>query len=243
MIVAGLIVAALAAGYFLWLRDSPLVAVTDVTVKGVETSDRKAITAALTHEAEAMTTLNVDTGRLEAVAAKFPTVESVRADAGIPHSLTITVVERPPAVVARTGGKETAVAADGTVLPGVDADDRLPRLDLDSVPRNGRLEGDALAQALVAAAAPEPLAPLIGKVKQSGRYGVEVRVRGGIVIRFGTGGAAADKWAAAATVLADPGLETVSYVDVRVPQRPAVGGAGDLVAGDPAAADAEALLE
>lgn len=243
LIAAALLAAALAAGYFLWLRDSSLVAVTEVEVEGVGTSERGAITRALTREAESMTTLNVDTERLEAVATRFPTIESVRADASIPRSLTITVVERPPAVVARAGGEEVAVAADGTVLPGVAAGDRLPRLDLDRVPRAGRLEGGALAQALVAAAAPEPLAPLVGKVRQSGRYGVEIRMRGGIVIRFGTGAAAAAKWAAAAAVLADPQLETVAYVDVRVPQRPAVGGSGDVVAGGAATIAPVATLE
>ena len=44
---------------------------------------------------------------------------------------------------------------------------------------------------------------------------------------FGTSGSRDGKWAAAAAVLADPALTSLTYVDVRVPQRPAVGGTSD----------------
>ena len=53
--------------------------------------------------------------------------------------------------------------------------------------------------------------------------GVTATMHGGIELRFGTAGAARAKWAAAAAILADRRLETLAYVDVRVPQRPAVG--------------------
>jgi cell division protein FtsQ len=223
IIVAG-VLATLAAGYFLWLRDSSLVAVGDVTVEGVNSGERKRITAALTRAGEEMTTLNVDLERLESAVARFPTVESVRASASFPRGLEIEVVERPPALVARAGGTEAAVAADGTVLPGIDADESLPRIDVDRLPTSGRLKGEALAQARVAGAAPEPLCPPVRRVNRLRELGIEARMRGGIRLRFGTGASAGAKWAAAAAVLADPDLESVSYVDVRVPERPAVGG-------------------
>jgi cell division protein FtsQ len=223
IIVAGAL-AALAAGYFLWLRDSSLVAVSDVTVEGVNSGERKRITAALTRAGEEMTTLNVDLGRLESAVARFPTVESVRASPSFPRGLEVEVIERPPALAARAGGIEAAVAADGTVLPGIDADENLPRIDVDRLPASGRLKGGALAQARVAGAAPEPLRPLVRRVDRSREYGVEARMRGGIRLRFGTGANLGAKWAAAAAVLADPDLESASYVDVRVPERPAVGG-------------------
>ena len=74
-------------------------------------------------------------------------------------------------------------------------------------------------------AAPAALRPLIEGVAIEGERGVEVTMRGGIPIRFGTAEDAEAKWAAAAAVLADPKTETLTYVDVRVPERPA-GGAG-----------------
>jgi cell division protein FtsQ len=58
-------------------------------------------------------------------------------------------------------------------------------------------------------------------------YGVLVTMRGGIQLRFGTGGNRAGQWAAAAAVLADPALTSLTYVDLRVPQRPAAGGTSD----------------
>lgn len=224
MTVAAGVLVAIAAGYFLWLRDSSLVAVTDVTVTGVESGDRKRITAALTRAGEGMTTLNVDAARLESAVASFPTVESVRASASFPHGLEVDVVERPPALAVRAGDTEVSVAADGTLLPGVEADEDLPRLDVDRLPSADRLNGAALAQALVVGAAPEPLRPLIRRIGQSREFGVEARMRGGLMVRFGSGANASTKWAAASAVLADPQLEALSYVDVRVPERPAAGG-------------------
>jgi len=221
--VVAIVVAAF-AGYFLWLRDSSLVAVTSVDVEGVESGERDRITAALTRAGKSMTTLNVDAASLEQAAARFPTIKSVTADASFPHGLRIEVVERPAALVASAGGKEAAVAADGTVLPGVKAGDELPRLEVDRLPGSGRLEDEALDEALVVGAAPDELAPLIRRVREAGDTGVEAKMRGGVSLRFGTGDDAAAKWAAAAAVLADPEVTAVSYVDVRVPHRPAVGG-------------------
>ena len=56
-------------------------------------------------------------------------------------------------------------------------------------------------------AAPEPLRPLIDKIGYTDEFGVEVTLRGGIPVRFGNGPSAAEKWAAAAAVLADPKLD------------------------------------
>ena len=50
-------------------------------------------------------------------------------------------------------------------------------------------------------------------------------MRGGIELRFGTRDRASQKWAAVTAILADQRLTSLSYIDVRVPNRPAVGGA------------------
>ena len=50
-------------------------------------------------------------------------------------------------------------------------------------------------------------------------------MRGGIELRFGTRDRVRPKWAAVAAILADPQLTSLAlYIDVRVPDRPAVGG-------------------
>ena len=100
----------------------------------------------------------------------------------------------------------------------------LPELRVDSPPASGRLGGDALQEALTIGAAPAPLRALVAKATMSSDYGVVLTMRGGIEMRFGTGADADAKWAAAAAILADPNVTSLSYIDVRVPERPAVGG-------------------
>lgn len=218
---------ALTSGYFFYLRDSSLVAVTDVQVEGVRSGDREAIIAALEEAGEEMTTLHLEADRLEAAVAAFPTVESVRADADFPHGLLIEVAERPPTVIAQADGREVPIADDGTVLAGLTATKELdlPVLRVQQLPASGRLEGEALDQALVVGATPEELRPLIESIDYAKDYGVVISMEGAIPIRFGPGARGAAKWAAAAAVLADPKLQSLSYVDVRVPERPAAGGA------------------
>jgi cell division protein FtsQ len=233
--VLGALAVALAAGYLFWLRDSSLVAVDDVEVVGVTAGEREQIVAELTAVAKRMTTLHVDRDRIERVASAYPTISSVEVDPNFPHGMRIEVVERPPTLLVRGGGREVAAAADGTLLPGVPvAEDELPVLEVDEVPASGMLGGEPLEQALIVGAAPEPLRPLIEKIDYDDDYGVEVTLRGEIPVRFGDGAAAAEKWAAAAAVLADPKLDAVTYVDVRVPERPAAGGAANaLQSADP----------
>lgn len=222
----GVLSITLAAGYLFWLRDSSLVAVDDVEVVGVTAGDREQIVAELTAVAERMTTLHVDRDRIERVATEYPTISSVKVDANFPHGMRIEVVERPPTLLVRGGGREVAAAADGTLLAGVSvAEDELPVLEVDDAPGSGSLGGEPLEQALIVGATPEPLRPLIEKIAYTDDYGVEITLRGEIPVRFGSGSAAQEKWAAAAAVLADPKLDALTYLDVRVPERPAAGGA------------------
>ena len=223
--IALVLAAALAIGYFAWFRDSSLVAVDSVTIDGLSGGAGNPASAALTNAAEGMTTRDVDEGRLDEVASRFPEIASVSAAPGVPHGRTLHVVERPPVLVAREGGREVPVAADGTVLDGdhVKASDKLPSLPVDQVPSSGRLGGTPLKEALVLGAAPAPLRAEISTASYSDSHGVAVKLRGGIALHFGPPAAAAAKWAAVAAVLADRRLTTLSYIDVQVPKRPAVG--------------------
>jgi cell division septal protein FtsQ len=227
IVIAIVALAALGAGYLFWLRDSSLVAVNDVEVVGVIGPEREQVVAELTRLGEQMTTLHVDSERIERAATRFPTVDSVNIDPNFPHGLRIEINERPPRLIATAPGEQVPIAADGTVLAGVEApEDGLPVLELDQIPASGSLTGEALEQALVLGAAPTPLRPLIEEVKLGDEYGVELTLRGGIAVRFGVGDRMVEKWSAAAAVLADPKLTAAGYVDVRVPERPAVGGGG-----------------
>jgi cell division protein FtsQ len=226
ILLVALLAGALALAYFGWFRNSSLVEVRDVQVEGVSSADSKQIVAELTHAAKGMTTLHVQTDDLANAVREFPSVASVSADAGFPHGLEITVVEHRPRLIARAGDRQVPVAADGTLLPGVQAEDgTVPQLPVDELPDSGRLSGDSLSKALAIGAAPAPLRPLIAGASVSEDYGTVVTMKGGIELRFGSREGRDEKWAAIAAILADEQLTSVTYVDVRVPHRPAVGGA------------------
>ena len=226
--LVGVIVAGtLGLAYYGWFRNSSFVAVRDVKVEGVS-AERGQIVAALTDAARGMTTLHLQPGRLESAVHRFPTVASVSADPSFPHGLTIQVTEREPVLIASDGSRQLPVAADGLLLPGAHVDpERLPELEVQSLPASGRLSRDSLPEALTLGAAPAPLRPLIDGLAVTSDYGIVVTMRGGVELRFGTGTGADAKWAAATAILADPSLSSLSYIDVRVPTRPAVGGTSE----------------
>jgi cell division protein FtsQ len=224
MIVVAALGAALAIAYFSWFRDSSLVAVEHVEVEGVASSDKQKIVAELTHAARQMTTLHVKTDRLTAAVRDSASVASLTADPSFPHGLTIHVIQRQPALVAHHGDQQEPVATDGSVLPGIEVPKSLPQLEVASLPASGRLSGEALAEALTIGAAPAPLRPLIDGTTRSSEFGITVTMHGGIELKFGTASDLEAKWAAVAAILADPSVGSLTYVDVRAPQRPAVGG-------------------
>jgi len=99
----------------------------------------------------------------------------------------------------------------------------LPLLPLSEPPKGGRLKGTAREQAEVLGAVP----PALRRFLASSRYGesgVDVELSSGIELRFGDSSQAARKWEAAAAVLADRSVTTLSYVDLHAPSHPAVGG-------------------
>ncbi|MEK6277657.1 MAG: hypothetical protein AABM29_06585 [Actinomycetota bacterium] len=215
---------ALAALYMLWFRDSSLVAVKTVKLEGAAADGRLA--RALTSAARDMTTLHVRPAELEKAAEPFPLVESISVSPGFPSTLTIHINRRDPAALIGEGSNAVPVSADGIVLRGVSAVDlELPRLPLAAPPKQDRLAGPIRDQALVLGAAPAAIRPYVER-SFIGDDGVGVELRGGVELRFGDATRAGDKWRAAAAVLSDPELQALDYVDLRVPQRPAVGGVG-----------------
>ena len=225
-IVVGIIAAGLAAAYWFWFKDSSFVAVEKVTVEGIEGPEAAAVSEALTRSGEKMSTLNVDEAELAAAVSGFPTVVAIQAKTDFPHGLTVEVTGRPPVLTASDGGPAIPVAADGTLLHGVDTSDAgLPDIRVESLPAQGGLEGEPLALAKVAGAAPEPLRPLIEGLTVNAGDGIEVTLKGGIPVKFGDPDSAGAKWTAVSAILANPQVKTFTYLDVRVPARPSIGGA------------------
>lgn len=221
VVVAALVVAALAAGYLLWLRDSSLVAVERVTVAGAE--DEPRVEAALAAAATEMTTLHVDEDALLAAVADMPSVLSLSASADFPHGLAIAVdVRRPVAYIEADGG--TVLAGDGVVLEtNVERPDGLPLIEAEEGAPGVRAEGGALILTRVLSGAPEVLLAQATAATVDDDVGPVVEVGPGIELRFGDASKADLKWSAAAAVLADPGLDNAFYIDLAVPSRPVVG--------------------
>lgn len=139
------------------------------------------------------------------------------------------VPPRPTATIG-SGAEAVGVAADGTIMPWLPLaeDVSLPELPLSTPPQKDRLGGTLLEQARVLGAAPVALRPYIAG-SHYGESGVAVELRSGIELRFGDASRAARKWRAAATVLADPSVSALDYVDLHAPSRPATGGSGHLL--------------
>ena len=211
----------LAAGYQFWLRDSSLVAVEDVSVSGLTTKDAPRVRAALESAAHTMTTLHVDQADLERAIAAYPVVRALEVRADFPHGLQIHVVEHQPAALV----DGLPVAGDGTILRGLPVEGELPTIDSRGALRGNRLtEPAALHAARVAGGAPAALRPRLEHVGMSSEDGLVVDVRDGPDLIFGDATQVHAKWVAATRVLADPEAAGATYIDVRLPGRPAAGG-------------------
>jgi len=226
--LVALVVLALLAGGWLWLRDSELVAVREVHVSGARSGDTAAVRLALRRAAQGMTTLRVSEDDLRAAVRSFPQVADVRASPELPHGLEVEVVERRPVAAVGEGAGRLAVAADGTLLRGV-RPGSLPRIRA-ATAGDGRRLGDARARRAVALAAAAP--PVLLRRSTSvrwGRRGFTVALRDGPKLVFGSAARAGAKWAAAARVMADTRAAGATFLDVRIPGRVAVGGLGATV--------------
>jgi cell division septal protein FtsQ len=134
-----------------------------------------------------------------------------------------------PVLASTIGSGEEAVGVSSTgqivrFLPPPE-EPPLPQLPLSEVPKGPRLAGHVLEQALVLGAVPAALQPYVAR-SYYGESGVDVELSSGIELRFGDASQAARKWKAAATVLADPAISTLDYVDLHAPDHPSYGGSG-----------------
>jgi cell division protein FtsQ len=151
-------------------------------------------------------------------------VRELRVSTHFPHGLSIRVIEQPPVAALTVAGTKTAVAASGVVLgPGL-ASGSLPTLAGSSLPAPGQRLHDAGLLGAVAAlgAAPAALAKQVTRAYSS-RKGLTLTMRSGLLVYFGDGTRPHAKWLSLARVLADSSSAGASYVDVRLPERPAAG--------------------
>lgn len=218
------LVAVLAAAAWMWVRDSPLVAVSDVTVTGLTGGpDSAAVRNALARAARDMSTLHVRPERLRTAVTPYPIVKDIRVTTDFPHGMTIEVIEHDAVAAVEIDGRRVPVAADGTLLRGRPAATDLVTLSVPSANGGGRLTSrrgrDAVA---VLGAAPKALRAFVADVAR-GPDGLRVTLTNGPLVQFGDATRARAKWIAIARVLGDPRAAGATYLDVRVPERPVAG--------------------
>lgn len=221
--VAGLLVGVLllVPGWLVF-RASPLVGIDEVTITGLSGPQAAPVRLALEAAAKEMTTLALDEQALRDAVSQFPIVASISAEPRLLRRLDIEVVQHVPVAALANGDKRVAVAGDGTILAGTLTKD-LTLVPVSSPPGGAALaEPKARRMVTLLDAAPTGLLPRIERVEIADR-GLTAHVSGGPRLYFGTATRLEAKWAAATRVLADAYSRGATYVDVRVPERPAAG--------------------
>jgi cell division protein FtsQ len=200
------------------------VSVRQVQISGVHGPDAPAIDSALDAAARHMTTLDIHPSALRSAVARFLVVRDVSASSGFPHTLHIRVLEQLPVAALAVNGQRTAVAADGVVLGPALLTGPLPTLGANVEPAAGHRVTDWTLRAALAVlgAAPTPLLGVSERIFFSAK-GLTVAMRNGLLAYFGDATRPHAKWLALASVLVAPAAAGASYVDVRLPERPAAG--------------------
>lgn len=233
--LAALAVVALALGTgWFWFRDSSFVTVDQVEVIGLSSSEAEGVRSALESAGRGMTTLHVREDELMAAIEHYQSVAGLRVQADFPHDLVIEVSEREPIAQVDLGGDVVAVGAGGRLMRGVEPTRKLPVLHATRLAPGDRLtDPDALAAVSVLASAPEPLRERVKTVLWSANKGLQLDLRKGPDLYFGSSERPEAKWMATARVLAEPSSAGAVYLDVRVPERVAAGGLGEQPEIDP----------
>jgi cell division septal protein FtsQ len=217
--------AALTAAYLFWFRDLSMFEVKKVTLNGLTTSQEPKIRNDLERAARDMTTLHVDTRALQKAVGRYPVVAGLTVSPALPDGLMVTIRERPPGAVLTTpAGQSVPVAADGTVLPGVEAGE-VAHIPVDALPDGAKVGDPAVAIAVhVASAAPVPLGAEVAAIEVTPGKPIVASMTGGTEVILGDAERLDEKWSAAAAALADPAIAAAEYVDVTLPDRPVAGG-------------------
>jgi cell division protein FtsQ len=216
----------LGVGAYLWFRDSSFVTVKKVTITGVSGPDAGRIRSALESAARNMTTLDVKMDQLHTAVGPYPLVKELRVTTQFPHGMRIRVIEEIPVAEVALGGRDVAVASDGTLLHDAGPTPQLPLITLRAPPGGTRLtQQDGLPLVALLAAAPYALLSHISQASSTGEHGFVAQLRNGPSIYFGDGTRMAAKWTAASEVLASAGSAGAEYIDVTDPDRPVAGAA------------------
>jgi cell division protein FtsQ len=224
--IALIVAVALTIPAWLLLRNSSLVAVEQVRVVGLSGYYDKQARRAVIAEAEQMTTMNVDEQSLADAAGAFVNVAGVKVNSDFPHKLTIYVDVRRPVAAAKVGNEMVGLTGTGLILSSSSSLSSLPTVKVAGRLTNNHITDEkALGAVKVLGAAPDVLLRQVKSLKW-GRNGLVITLNKGVELYFGDAAKASAKWRAAASVLAAPSSAGATYIDLRAPERPAIGGLG-----------------
>ncbi len=227
-VIGALLVAALvAAGGWLWLRDSSFVAVRQVNIVGVSGPDASRIRSALTGAARGMTTLDVKMSALQTAVKPFPVVKHLTVTTSFPHTMRIDVAEQVPVAEVSAGGRQIAVSADGTLLHDAPSTGPLPTISVSVFPGGTHIDRSLEPEVGLLAAAPYTLLAKVEQVSTDPTHGLVAALRNGPKIYFGDAANLSAKWSAATAVLASSTSTGAAYIDVTDASRPAAGAGTD----------------
>lgn len=239
-------VLSLALGW--WLATGPLLSVGSVQLRNYDRPDSGALRADLTRAAAGSSVVTPDRDALARAASAYPFVESIRVSRDLPRGLVVEVFPAHPAAVA-VGDDGTAVLVSrrGRVLEPADP----------AAAEHGTIRAGASAPA-VGATLPRELMPgvtflaaldpgLTERVRDLVLSGgtMSARLDWGPELRIGRPERLRAKATALALVLsamAEEDRQEAEYIDLTVPEHPAVGGLpeqGD----DPAATDGDSAAQ
>ena len=211
-----------------WLATGPLVAVHGVSVSGYDRPDRAELVKALTAAAEEGTVISPATGRMSAAAREFPWVESIAVTRRWPRALGVRVVEATPVAVAAFGDQAVLVSDAGRVLGVKDGVRGLGWMKLPEAPpaEGGALPAGARAELAFIAAAEPRVAKRIRALRPTADGGIVGRLTAGPELRLGAPERMEAKAQALGLLLASLSAReesTASYIDLTVPENPALG--------------------
>lgn len=153
-----------------------------------------------------------------------PWVAAADVRVSFPWTIEIEVVERVPVAIATDGLSRVLIAADGTVLGAADRTRGLPRI---AIPAAATVEGvreSPRGAAVAVGAMPPELRAEVTVVSVLVDGGLELRLRGGVVVRYGAASESRRKASVLADILAwaDAEGERLAVVNVVAPELPAV---------------------
>jgi cell division septal protein FtsQ len=233
LVGAALLVAA-AGGYYA-LRASSAFAVRTVEVTGAGDGVAADVRAAVEPRVAGVNLLALDAGSVEQAVERLPAVRSAAVDRAFPHALRVSVELWQPAAAVRVGSGKHAerflIAADGHVLAAPARPRRnLPHVELPggSTLVVGSRSGDANVRSALTVMRETARFGDLGRLRRIvPRAGTVVALVGHrLQLRLGEAEGIDLKLRVAARVMRRIGTQqrqTIAYLDVSVPARPALG--------------------